>query len=102
MAETEKRNLKQIGKQWCQQYMSEVTLFIEPQAPSGRRLVAQYEEGSYKDAPEFAAGIPRKRRAHVAISCGVTCSVRLARFMLGLSRGLILEETHEQSALPPC
>jgi len=58
MAKAEKRNLKQIGKQWCQQYMSEVTLFIEPQAPSGRRLVAQYEEGSYKDAPEFAAGIP--------------------------------------------
>jgi hypothetical protein len=53
MAETEKRILKQIGKQWCQQYMSEVTLFIEPRAPSGRRLVAQYEEGSYKDAPNL-------------------------------------------------
>jgi hypothetical protein len=53
MAKTEKRNLKQIGKQWCQQYMSEVTLFIEPQAPSGRRLVAQYEEGPIRMRPNL-------------------------------------------------
>ena len=27
MAETEKRNLKQIGKQWCQQYMERGNAF---------------------------------------------------------------------------
>jgi hypothetical protein len=53
VAMAEKRNLLLIGKQPCPQYKNEVTLFIEPRAPSGWQLVAQYDDGA-----EFAAGIP--------------------------------------------
>jgi hypothetical protein len=53
-----KRTFTLIREQWCQQYMTQVTLFVEKRKQSGRRLVAQYEEGSYEDRMEFAASIP--------------------------------------------
>jgi hypothetical protein len=67
----EQRDLKPIGQQWCQQYMTNVSLFIEPPNSPGprkgssvRHLIARYEEGARHDLPmidgqaEFAAGIP--------------------------------------------
>jgi hypothetical protein len=57
MADKKERKLLSLGTQWCPQYMTNVTLYIEQKA-TGRNLVAQYEEGSYKDLREFAAGIP--------------------------------------------
>jgi hypothetical protein len=56
---TETRQLRLIASLWCQQYGTDAKAYIEDLHPSGQRhLVIIYEQGGYKDEPEFAAAIP--------------------------------------------
>ena len=51
------RTINFLCERWCPQYITQAKFYIEAQQGQ-RTLVVQYEEGSYRDLPEFKTGIP--------------------------------------------